>query len=502
MHKIWLLISACILSACCTFAQERTSRDFNPQKKYPVSELQTDFRLLMTALEQSHPGLYSFNTKEETRHRFDSLYNSLRTEQTELQFYSTVSSALANIGCGHTAAFLSKKYRKEFEEKNCRYFPFQVKVQDHRLYILSNRSTDSSIVPGAEILELNGKPARDIERQILPYLTSDGHSETLKQYELTNGFMYYYAEFVGQPKWFQLRLRIPGDELDKLATVPALNLDDIHKINEKRNLSLQSVPKTKPLHFRINSEKIAVLTIHSFDDDDISAARQHFRSFIRSAFDSIKQQGVNDLVIDIRNNGGGDDYNASYLYSFLTDTAFKYYDRVEVTSDKKLSFLRHTDKPLLFRLFRLFVKSDPDFPSRHLWTYSRALRVQQPNPASFRGEVFVLINGGSFSATSEFAALADFHKRAVFIGEETGGNYQGDNSGLELILTLPNTHIRVRIPQMKYVLAVDHARMAGRGIMPNYTILPGIKDFLTGKDPEEEFTLDLIQKKNCKACGR
>jgi C-terminal processing protease CtpA/Prc len=319
---------------------------------------------------------------------------------------------------------------------------------------------------------------------------------------MMNGFLFYYSEFIGQPLWFRLKLKAPNDELPKFVSVPALTLKEIHRFSLRRTTRPSLALNTKPLQFQITDENVAILTIRSFDDRDFLHAKQHFHAFIRKSFESMKQHGVTDLVLDIRENGGGDDYNARFLYSYLTDSTFRYYDRVEIAGNTKISFLNHTNKPLLLRFFRFFVKPDPAASGRYLWVHSPLSQAHDPRSSTYTGSVFILINGESFSATSEFAAIASYHKRALFMGEETGGCYEGDNSGLEMILTLPHTHIRVRIPMMKYVLAVGSHTPAGRGIMPDYTILPSVKDLLDGIDTEKEFTLDLIRKKNCKGCGR
>ncbi len=497
------LLFVCLIQIGCLFAQKKNVTAFDPQKKFTVHQLQSDLNLLKLALEKTHPGLYTYNTKEQFEHRFDSIYKSIDKERTELQFFSPVSSLLASIGCGHTVGFLSKDYKKEIGEKTCRYFPFKVKVLGNRIYIFDNQSTDTTVAPGWEILELNGKSGVDVLNQIMPFIGSDGYNLSLKPHEVANKFMFDYAEFIEQPLWFRIKLKAPNDELVRFVTLPALSLDEMKRIRERRQRRVETPsPKTRPLQFQVTDEKVAILTISSFDKDDLAHCKQHFHRFIRHAFNSIKQTGVTDLIIDLRNNGGGDDNNGWFLYSFLTDSSFRYYDRVEVADNEKLSFLRHTNKPMLFWFFRRLVHKNEGASGRYLWKHGRYTRIHKPSANNFSGPVFILINGGCFSATTEFAAIAEHNKRAYFVGEETGGAYQGDNSGLEMILTLPNTHIRIRIPMMKYVSAVDNEHARGRGIMPIYKIMPTIEDLIQGKDPEKEFTLDLIQRKNCKACGR
>ena len=40
--------------------------------------------------------------------------------------------------------------------------------------------------------------------------------------------------------------------------------------------------------------------------------------------------------------------------------------------------------------------------------------IKQPNQPNFARKVYILINGGSFSTTSEFLSQAHFQRRAIF----------------------------------------------------------------------------------------
>src|SRR5262249_32304448 len=110
--------------------------------------------------------------------------------------------------------------------------------------------------------------------------------------------------------------------------------------------------------------------------------------------------------------------------------------------------------------------------------------TQQPSEPAFRGKVLILINGGSFSTTSEFLSQVHFHKRATFIGEESGGGYYGNTSGPRLMLTLPHTKVRVLVPLMTYYMAVSGYKDASHGVRPDHLITYTIEELLEGTDKE------------------
>lgn len=91
-----------------------------------------------------------------------------------------------------------------------------------------------------------------------------------------------------------------------------------------------------------------------------------------------------------------------------------------------------------------------------------------------------------------------YHKKATFIGEETGGAYYGNNSRDFINLTLPNTHIRVRIPIRSSVMAVSNYLFTESGVVPDFELKPEIEDILQDIDKDLDFAIDLIKQGNIK----
>jgi C-terminal processing protease CtpA/Prc len=215
------------------------------------------------------------------------------------------------------------------------------------------------------------------------------------------------------------------------------------------------------LNLEYPNENVAVLTIATFNDELLKVAKLNFSSFLDSAFSSIKQKGISKLIVDLRGNGGGADAYGASLYSFLTPKPFQYYKQL-ITVQRKLTVADHP-----------------------------GLGLQQPGNNTFDGKVFVLINGMSFSATTEFCAVAKSNRRAVFIGEETGGTYVGNTSGKFVERLLPNTQIKISVPTIQYVMAVKNEKLKNRGIIPDHIVMPTINDVLGNKDVQLEYAINL-----------
>ena len=119
------------------------------------------------------------------------------------------------------------------------------------------------------------------------------------------------------------------------------------------------------------------------------------------------------------------------------------------------------------------------------------LAVQRPGKYPFLGKVFVLIEGGTFSTAADFCAVTHHLKRATFVGEETGGGYYGNNSGMMPTLTLPNSKVGIRLPMYAYWNAVPGYDGKRRGTIPDHVVELKTADVLRGVDTQLESALKL-----------
>jgi C-terminal processing protease CtpA/Prc len=112
----------------------------------------------------------------------------------------------------------------------------------------------------------------------------------------------------------------------------------------------------------------------------------------------------------------------------------------------------------------------------------------QPEADAFRGNLYVLTNGASFSSTGHLCSLLRFHGLATFIGEETGGTFTCTDGSTDILL--PETHLVLRSSTKEFRTAVT-GLTAGKGIVPDYEIVPTIQDVIEGRDAQMELAIRL-----------
>lgn len=488
-------------------------------------QLKSDFALFRKALEEAHAGLYRWTTKREMDAKFARADAKLTRPMTILQFHNVLQLVLAAIKCGHTQLDSYPGDEITSLVNSSKLFPLALTFESSRAFVVLNEGLDERVKPGMEVLAINGKPLAAILKRIIPNLTQDGDIRTGQMYYLgfslrfsrfhnpgRNSFSTMYRLYIGNPATFKTTLRDPHTKKTVIVELAGVTNAEA-AANEERNLvnrdMLTGIRKLQalsdPLSIRyLDGESTAILRIPGFSD---------FGEFLAKSFAELKTHDIKNLIIDLRENGGGRDGSIPLLFSYLARKEFRVYERIHMTTYQP-SFKQYTDREFTpatnFPEFSpAFGLLEPDPDGGWLLTEKKAgnrlykplekpeelgkPRVQVPLENHFDGAVYVLIDGGSFSAAADFPATAAFHKRATFIGEETGGAAEGNNSGVMIGLTLPESQLHIGIPTFKYYNVVDKGNRRRRGTMPKYAVKQTIDDLAKGRDTVLEFTLALIR---------
>lgn len=481
---IFLLFSSC-------------SRQYVPTTAYSVEQIQHDFKLMRHALEESHPGLYRYTSPDSIRWIFDQTEKQLDHPMTELEFRRTVNPIFSYIRCGHTDIYPSKEYSKYIKKNKPKEFPLGLYFVENKLRILQNRTDDSTLVVGTEVVAIDGQPATDIVAKMRQLVPSDGYNQTFKTTVINGNFGGFYRYLYGNKETFEVTVQ---DSLGKKRSL-RLSFNKPPKPTKKAATAAKPAPNTPPkppvaapkLMVKTNaklrtlklSEKdstVAILDINTFSDD-------RYHRFYRRSFKALKTQNIKHLIIDLRANGGGKSDASINLMSYLLDANYVVYDSANALT------LRPSYQQYYSHKF-------PRWFTRHFWSKKlpdgrrssrSAQRVHKPNSKNgFKGKVYLLTNGGSFSAASIFPSMIQqYNPRAVVIGRETGGGRHGCNAFISPYLTLPHTHAKVRIPVFKLVLNIPGADL-GHGVQPNVPVEYRFEDVKKARDLDIERAYELI----------
>jgi hypothetical protein len=489
--KIFLILIAFVLTFHST-AQTSKSNDlpvsYDRNKKYSVENLHFDLAILKDALVKTHPGLYRYQSEKEFEDNYTLLKNSISGTMTETEFYNLVTSFVANIKCGHTDTDMSEKFYK-YGLSKAKVFPFGIKIIEEKIYLQKNYTTDTTVALGAQIISINGISADSILHFMQAQQWTDGFIKSYNRIE--HFFQTMLLGFLNYPERYVLNIKDMNGN-SKLTTIEALDYK-IYEEREKR-YAPDSNPKNKPFRFRvIDSLSTGIVDIDGFYGIG-------YNKFLARTFKTLKNKKYKNLIIDLRGNSGGDGQYPVTLYSYITLKEFRASDHMEMTIDNpndtifKYGKLPYNGRWRFKHFYKYKLKETENGVYELKSNALKELRKKplQPRKNNFTGNVFILIDIKSYSASSHFSAIAYYNKRAKFIGRETGGAYCGDTSGWEFSLTLPRTGIQVYIPLIKGYNAVEG--ICGRGIIPDYPLKEDIKNVILNKDVDLLFTLNLISR--------
>ena len=417
--------------------------------------LQQDFTALHDTLQKIHAGLYRYKSKAEMDRLFDRYFKELDHPMNEVAYFAIISQLISGIEDGHTECFLPKDFINQFIAQ-VKLFPIQPRFIGENAYV----PCDTKEFPaGTELLAIDHRSIGTIRKQLFEHLSSDGRIQTEKYVKINDGhdpFAYLYNVVYGTQEKFEVKYKTK-DGGAAVKTIGAAYFKNVEcpppgRVIPNRYLELEYRPGN-----------VALMTIRTFANEYLVQTKENLADFLAAAFKEFADKRVGSLIIDLRENGGGDDSNGALLYSYLTDQPFAYYASLSSTAAA--------------------IKDHPDL-----------VALQQPQKDNYKGKVVFLISGKSFSGAAEFSSIARTNNRGVFVGEETGGGYYGNTSGNKITFFLPNTQIRVNIPLFKYVMAVKKAKYRDRGTIPDYLIVPSMNEILQHQDVQLDFALKIAAK--------
>ncbi|MGH2665991.1 S41 family peptidase [Flavobacterium sp.] len=508
---IILCITALLLIQCASI--EKHNRHVNDM--IPVEDIRSDIDFVYLKMQKMHPDLYWYISKKELDHKFDSLKTTVTKPMTALDFYKKLSPVTSAVGQGHLIVSpnqrkYTKKEIKAIAKKGIDPISqFDFEIFNDKLYIIKNKSNHKNIGVGTEVLAMNNQSPKDFIKEYNNWFASDGFNTTFKKNRIAKSLKMFYTFEHGLTDSIVYNLKF-HDTVNSIC----IKRDTIARKKEpkvtltkeaKRALSnkrfvegYEKETKTymRNLKFIEKDSSVAVMTIKGFKNGDYS-------TFYKESFKKIKEYKATSLIIDLRNNTGGRMSEIANLYAYLADTSFVFTQDYKVASKTSLfraeyfksggiggKIAKGIASPIYYGFMFFKVRKGED--GLYYYHTSRS-KMKEPRENAFFGKIYVLINGGSFSASSIISSDLKGSKRAYFVGEETGGAYNGSVAGFMPLVTLPKSKVKARIGLMA-VRPYYQSNVEGRGIFPDREIIPTLEDRINSVDPEMDWILKDIKK--------
>jgi carboxyl-terminal processing protease len=298
----------------------------------------------------------------------------------------------------------------------------------------------AGVAPGVEITEVDGEPVRAYaERELVPYQSASTPQDMDRR-------AYGYA-FLSGP-------------IDVAPRVTFRTAAGKRFVAAARRVDWGTWAKARPrrpaFEMRMLPGNVAYVALNGFGD------QQAADGFI-AAFDKIAQSSA--LVIDMRNNGGGNSDVGYRVLATLTDKPFR-----------TAKWGTRNYRPS----YRAWQRTMPNYEEDEAaWQADTSRQYTKP--------VAVLTSGATYSAGEDFMVAFDTMKRGLIVGEPTGGS-----TGQPLMIALPGGGMaRICTKADTYP---DGRVWVGKGIQPHLKVAPTVADLRKGKDTVLEAALAALRK--------
>ncbi|MBN2206549.1 MAG: hypothetical protein JW742_04015, partial [Candidatus Aminicenantes bacterium] len=360
------------------------------------------------------------------------------------EFFRIVAPLAAKVGCMHTALWMPGAF---FDLAPDNLFPLRVKLIEGRLVVAGGYAAPPEIPVGSDLLEINGRPVGEVLDALRAISSADAHNPYFIDARVEDRFPMFYASVFGFPET-QTVTYYPPEGGTRLTA--ALQPADIQSVRKVVFAHFNHPPLTMDV---LEDGRTAVMSVKTFIYYDMV---EDFRTFMKRSFRRIKDKGVQNLILDLRGNGGGDPFCAVTLYSYLEK------------------------------------EPAPYFAER----YGRYAELADPVPLAddrFDGTLYVLLDGRCGSTNGHLCSLLKYHGIGTFVGTPSGSTF-ACNAGPNTEIRLDKTALILTFGRKTFAAAVQGMDKA-KPLMPDVPVRETIRGFLDGRDAYIEAALEMIAAK-------
>jgi hypothetical protein len=469
---------------------------------------QKDLLLFLDILKQSHP---AFAPDGDNPFNIDSIAEDGYQWASKCQFVNDLKSYMQAImtllNDGHTGLLPDVN-------KNLVY-PFLFYKDNRNLY-LTGISKEQDAFLGKQISQINGRPVEDVLNSFKPTISSDNE---VYFYDKVNDYMQLYSVWQNNPYCLpdsSLQLTFTDATTVFLRPVSAGEIN-ISRIQPKTPSGLVRENSRQPFLYKLLPEKnICYLQFNTCLDQSALRSQYYmnnsnnlsdeelekrlsqyprFDAFLEEMFQTIQTNQIKTLVIDVRNNSGGNSKLCDVLLSWLkpqkeikSGSSFIRFSTLweqhypALAAEYKQAFM---EKRQLYEQGKLY---DNAFLSQLLTKKEESSVLEkidswfiqnEDESKVFKGNVIFIQNAKTYSSAGMLITSAIDNRIGAVVGNKS--SYKPCSYGDLLAYELPNTKIRGFVSH-KIFKRPDAEKCHEISLIPEFYIPVTWQDVLEGKD--------------------
>jgi C-terminal processing protease CtpA/Prc len=458
------------------------------QKTLSAEDMRADFKALYAGLQSGHYDVYVHRPKAE----YDALYKRMLTQMDKAQpvWQASVTfqtfAAFGNVA--HARLEFPEAAYQRFREGGGRIFPLSLRIVDGHAYVRENYSGIVEIKPGDEIVAIDDKP--------MSYwlVATASHISADTPYIAHSLLEFNFAKQLWLERGEATRFRLTLKGAQKVITVPAVT-------RAQMVAAEPGLPKVFDLNTPLREARmieggIAYLKpgpFYNAEDEANLWDNRAFVAFVDNAMASFIDAKAKVLVLDLRQNPGGDNSFSDDVVSWIAERPFRFTSafRVKSSPEAQASNQARLDKMPAGAggVSADFARSYAATPYGKMFDFD--IPYAQPRTGQrFSGKVYVLINRHSYSNAVSVAAMVQDYKLGTIIGEKTTD--MATTYGAMETFALPHSGLSVGFPKAHIIR--PSGDMKSDGVTPDIAIETPI--VATGEDEVLKRVLAVIKAAN------
>ncbi len=486
-----LMLCLCLVLGC---AHAAAADQLTPD------QARRDADLLVKTLRALHPALDKYRSAAEVDAAFARFQARAGAARDSAAMYLAATELAASIRCGHTWTNVLNQQgaiKARLLESSDK-LPFTMTLVEGRWLVLA--SAIEGVRAGDEVLTIDGRDSTQIVALMLPYLRADGSSDGKRLRQLGNdrpdySMMDIIYPLLAPPVDGVYRLTLRRDST--VSAVSAVSIVSAPATTLARRTAALQAQGVRPIsddwRLQIDGD-MAVMTLPTFS---LHRTSFDYRAFFADSFAQLRRRQVRQLVIDIRDNEGGDGAIGVALLSYLVASPWTFTANQSVTTFERLpyQFARYLDTWDLGFFDRTGqvepITEGPQAGRLRFKPNAAKTRVITPQADRFMGKTWLLVGPENSSATFALADLAQRSGAATLVGQRTGGNQRGLNGGQIAWVNLPNSGVAVDVPLLASAYQFD---TPDASVTPDVVVTRRFALRAAGRDQEMEAVTALMTR--------
>lgn len=456
------------------------------EKTFTPSQVRKDMSILYKKLVRFHPQPFTYIDAETHRERYLKAYKDIDGNMTLQQVYDHIAPIITDVKDLHTSTGMPKKWAKNQKK----ILPLFFRKYEDQYYLSYNCSKDTTLFRGLQVSSIEGEAIGELVEKAKRYYATDNDNEVSK--------LYYAVSRL--PNILNRLMPIKDSMLVSFKNVEKDSVFSKYVYSEE-NKQVSKVFKVRyPKLIRKNFDyqvldslhRIATLDITTFSEKGklLNFNQRKFKKKLQAKMQQVAEDSVQTLILDMRGNGGGAIVNIPRVVGYFAKEKYKMMDSMAV---KKKAFLAvfppyQLLAPVIGKLY--FSKTRGDY----FVDFGGKKPKNKPTKKNhFDGKLYVLGDGGSYSATIYTTSLLQELELATYVGDRAGGTRWGSFAGKWHTGALPNTKIKYRIPYYKIAHYLPKTGKKSLFIEPDVQLNHTWEDFLKFEDSYLKQTVELIK---------